>query len=147
MSERKPRPVRDEFRRFATIPTRWADNDAFGHVNNVQYYAYFDTVVNEALVRAGLLDITGSAIVGLVVETSCTFFASIAFPDVLEVGMAIEKIGTSSLTYRLGVFRQGEPAAAAAGRFVHVYVERLSQRPVRLPDGLRRYAEGLLVRP
>lgn len=142
---RKSRPRRGDFARFSVIPTRWADNDVFGHVNNVQYYAFFDTAVNEALVREGLLDLKSSAIVGLVVETACTYFESVAFPDVLEVGIAIERAGTSSLTYRLAVFRQGAEEAAAAGRFVHVYVDRASQRPVPLPDGLRRYAEALMV--
>lgn len=145
MSTKPARPSRNQFRAFWPIATRWADNDVYGHVNNVQYYAFFDTAVNGALVREGLLDIDGSPIVGLVVETTCTYFHSVAFPDLLEVGLAIERIGSSSLTYRLAVFRSGEADAAAAGRFVHVYVDRKSQRPVPLPALLRRYAEGLLI--
>lgn len=145
MSTKPARPSRNQFRAFWPIATRWADNDVYGHVNNVQYYAFFDTAVNGALVREGLLDIDGSPIVGLVVETTCTYFRSVAFPDLLEVGLAIERIGSSSLTYRLAVFRSGEADAAAAGRFVHVYVDRKSQRPVPLPAPLRRYAEGLVI--
>lgn len=145
MSTKPARPSRNQFRAFWPIATRWADNDVYGHVNNVQYYAFFDTAVNGALVREGLLNIDGSPIVGLVVETTCTYFSSVAFPDLLEVGLAIERIGSSSLTYRLAVFRSGEADAAAAGRFVHVYVDRKSQRPVPLPAPLRRYAEGLLI--
>ncbi len=143
---RRTAPHRRDFVRFVAMPTRWADNDAYGHVNNVQYYAFFDTAVNQSLMAAGLLDLAESRVVGLVVETSCTYFSSVAFPDLLDVGMVVERIGTSSLTYRLGIFRAGHDAAAAEGRFTHVYVDRTSQTPVPVPAAIRAYA-GRMVLP
>ncbi|HRJ68615.1 MAG TPA: thioesterase family protein [Beijerinckiaceae bacterium] len=143
--ERPVRVGRAAFRRFIPVATRWADNDVYGHVNNVQYYAYFDTAVNQALIEAGLLDIEQSRVVGLVVETSCTYFESLRFPDRIEIGLAMERLGGSSLTYRIGVFKADAPLCAAVGRFVHVYVDRATQRPVPLTDALRTYAEGLVV--
>lgn len=143
--DKPARPVRGAFRRFVPITTRWADNDVYGHVNNVQYYAYFDTAVNQSLVAEGLLDIGGSEVVGLVVETSCTFFESLSFPGQIEVGLAMERVGNSSLTYRIGIFRPGADNCAALGRFVHVYVDRTTRRPVALPAPVRVYAEGLAV--
>jgi acyl-CoA thioester hydrolase len=134
---RPPRPVRVQFRHFLTIPTRWHDNDAYGHVNNVVYYAYFDTVVNEHLIREGGLDIAASPSIGLVVETTCRYFAPLAFPDVLEAGMRVERLGTSSVTYAIALFRAGADEAAASGRFVHVWVDRSSQRPVPVPEPIR----------
>lgn len=137
MSERAARLGREDFRLFRAVPTRWMDNDVFGHVNNVVYYSWFDTAVNAWLVEQGLLDIAGSAIVGLVVETSCTYFESVAFPETVEAGIAVERLGRSSVTYRIGIFRQGAEQAAAQGRFTHVYVERAAQKPVPIPDVLR----------
>ena len=122
---------------FRTIPTRWMDNDAYGHVNNVTYYSYFDTVVNEHLIRAGGLDVARDPAVGLVVETSCTFRKPLAFPERIDAGLRVARIGTTSVTYEIGLFREGDPEPAANGRFVHVWVERATQRPVPVPPAIR----------
>ena len=149
MSETKaPRPEplgRGAFARFVPIATRWSDNDVYGHVNNVAYYSFFDTAVNALLVEAGLLDPAKSAIVGLVVESNCSFFQSLAFPDPIEVGVTVEELGRSSVRYLLAVFKAGAEAAAAQGRYTHVYVERASQKPIPIPEGHRRLMEGLRV--
>lgn len=137
MSERQPRLTRADFRVFRAIPTRWHDNDAYGHVNNVVYYGWFDTAVNAWLIENGFLDLAGSEIVGLVAETGCTYFESVAFPETVEAGIAVERLGNSSVTYRIGIFRQGGEQAAAQGRFTHVYVERASQKSVPIPAPLR----------
>ena len=138
MSSRKPRLTRSDFRLFRAIPTRWHDNDVFGHVNNVVYYSWFDTAVCAWLVENGHLDIASSPIVGLVVETTCTYFESVAFPETVEVGIAVERLGSTSVTYRIGIFRQGGEQAAAQGLFTHVYVGRDDQRPVPIPATLRQ---------
>ena len=143
MSRAQPRP-RSAYRVWRTIPTRWADNDAYGHVNNVIHYAWFDTAVNAWLVEAGLLDIEHGDPLGLVVETRCAYFAPLSFPESAEVGMAIERLGTSSVTYRLGIFAAGQDAAAAEGEFTHVYVERASRKPRPLPDAWKAKLESLL---
>jgi acyl-CoA thioester hydrolase len=143
MSGRPERLARAAFRVFRAIPTRWHDNDVYGHVNNVVYYSWFDTAVNAWLIERGFLDIAGSRTVGLVVETSCTYFESVAFPETVELGLGVERLGTSSVTYRIGVFRQGGERAAAQGRFTHVYVDRATQRPVPIPADLRAALEGL----
>lgn len=143
MSERPVRLGRGDFRLFRAIPTRWMDNDVFGHVNNVVYYSWFDTAVNGWLVEQGHLDIAGSAIIGLVVETGCTYFESVAFPETVEAGLAVEKLGRSSVTYRIGIFREGGEQAAAQGRFTHVYVERAAQKPVPIPERLRAALKAL----
>ncbi|MGX5735065.1 acyl-CoA thioesterase [Bosea thiooxidans] len=137
MSQRQPRLTRGDFRVFRTITTRWHDNDVFGHVNNVVYYSWFDTAVTAWLVENGFLEPATSEIVGLVVETGCTYFESVAFPEVVEAAIAVERLGTSSVTYRIGIFRQGGEQAAAQGRFTHVYVQRAEQKPVPIPDALR----------
>lgn len=137
MSERQPRLGRSDFRVFRAIPTRWHDNDAYGHVNNVIYYAWFDTAVNAWLVEGGFLDVSDSEAIGLVVETTCTYFESVAFPEIVEAGIVVERLGSSSVTYRIGIFRQGSELAAAQGRFTHVYVTRASQKPVPIPAPLR----------
>ena len=143
MSRPEPRP-RSAYRAWRTIPTRWADNDAYGHVNNVVHYAWFDTAVNAWLVEAGLLDIEHGDPIGLVVETRCAYFAALAFPQQVEVGIAVERLGSSSVTYRLGVFAEGEGNAAAEGEFTHVYVERASRKPKALPDAWLANLEALL---
>jgi acyl-CoA thioester hydrolase len=143
MSARQERLSRDAFRLFRPIPTRWHDNDVFGHVNNVVYYGWFDTAVNAWLVESGFLDPQTSVVVGLVVETSCTYFESVTFPETVEIGLGVERLGSSSVTYRLGIFRQGGKLAAAQGRFTHVYVERATQRPVPIPAALRTALEAL----
>jgi acyl-CoA thioester hydrolase len=143
VSARPERLTRDTFRVFWAITTRWADNDVFGHVNNVVYYAWFDTAVNGWLIEQGLLHPTDSPLIGLVVRTECDYAESIAFPDRIEIGLAVARIGTSSVTYGLGVFREGAPLAAAQGLFSHVYVDRISRRPVPLPPDMRQALMGI----
>ena len=142
MSRREPRG-RSAYRVWRTIPTRWADNDAYGHVNNVVHYAWFDTAVNAWLVEAGLLDIEHGDPIGLVVETACRYFAGLSFPGSAEVGLAVERLGTSSVTYRLGIFAEGQGSAAAEGEFTHVYVDRANRKPKPLPEDWRRKLETL----
>ena len=126
------------YRHFLPIATRWMDNDAYGHVNNVVYYAYFDTVVNAYLIAAGVLDIANSPVIGLVVETGCKYFSAVAFPDEIDAGLRVAKLGNSSVRYEIALFRRGSDVAVAQGHFVHVYVERTSRRPVPLPGPLRK---------
>jgi acyl-CoA thioester hydrolase len=132
-----PAPQRAAYKHFLTIPTRWMDNDIYGHVNNVVYYSYFDTVVNEYLIVAGGLDIHGGAVIGLVVETMCRYFQPLAFPEIIEAGLRVGRLGRSSVRYEVAIFKAGEDAAAASGHFVHVYVDRATRRPVPLPESLR----------
>lgn len=131
-----PNP-RTAYRHFHRISSRWMDNDVYGHVNNVVYYSWFDTAVNEFLISHSALDILNSPVIGLVIETHCNYFAAVAFPDVIEVGVAVQHLGNSSVRYQLGIFRAGEQQAVAQGHFVHVYVDRDSRRPVPLPAQLR----------
>lgn len=134
------RPVprgREAYRWYMTIATRWADNDAYGHVNNTVFYQWFDTAVNQWLVQAGLLDIEAGDLIGLVVETGCAYFAPLSFPGEIDVGIAVDRLGSSSVTYRIGVFGAGETEPAAQGHFTHVYVGRDGRRPVPLPDDWR----------
>ncbi|MBM6579737.1 acyl-CoA thioesterase [Microvirga sp. BT689] len=138
MSDRPSRPDRSAFRLFRPIATRWMDNDAYGHVNNVHYYSYFDSAVNGWLVEKGLLTITESPVIGLVVESGCSYFESVVFPEALEAGIAVAHLGRSSVRYRIGIFKHGAQAAAAQGHFVHVYVDRATQRPVEIPPETRR---------
>jgi acyl-CoA thioester hydrolase len=119
------------------MPTRWMDNDVYGHVNNVVYYAWFDTVVNRFLIDAGTLDFATSPVVGLVAETGCRYRASVTYPDEVTIGLRVAHLGTSSVRYELAVFRAGEDAAAAEAHFVHVYVDRATQRPVPIPEAAR----------
>jgi acyl-CoA thioester hydrolase len=135
---------RSDYRHFQPILTRWQDNDVYGHVNNVAYYSYFDSAVNTYLIEHGGLDIHGGEVVGFVVSSSCDYFASVAFPERLEVGLRVAKLGTSSVQYELAVFRAGEDEACAAGRFVHVFVERASNRPVEIPAGIREALQRLM---
>jgi acyl-CoA thioester hydrolase len=135
--------LRSDFPHFQVIPTRWMDNDVYGHVNNVVYYSYFDTVVNQRLIERGLLDLQSSEVVGLVVETSCSYFASIAFPDVVHAGLRVARLGNSSVRYEVGLFKNDDPQICAAGHFVHVYVDRATQRPVPIPEALRADLAGL----
>ncbi len=125
------------------IPTRWADNDVYGHVNNVQHYAFFDTVINQYLIEQGGLDIHGGDVIGLCVESHCSYMAPIAFPDMIDAGLRVEHLGTSSVRYAIGLFRQGEPDAVAEGWFVHVFVDRESRRSAPVPDGARRALSAL----
>lgn len=143
---RPPRATRADFRHFRPIQTRWADNDVYGHANNVVYYAWFDTAVNGWLVENGCLEPAGSPVIGLVAETGCRYVESVGFPDALEAGLAVERLGTSSITYAIGIFRAGGDHAVAQGRFVHVMVDRATQRPVPVPATLRN-ALATLLRP
>ena len=136
MSRPEPRG-RDAYRHFTRITTRWSDNDAYGHVNNTIYYQWFDSAVNALLVGAGLLDIAHGDPIGLVVETGCTYFTPLSFPGEVEVGLSVERLGRSSVTYGIGVFAAGATQPAAQGHFTHVYVGRESRRPVALPDDWR----------
>jgi acyl-CoA thioester hydrolase len=129
--------ARGSYPLFVEVVTRWADNDVYGHVNNAIYYAYFDTVVNRFLTDNGVLDVEKSLSFGVIVETGCKYFASVAFPDVLEIGLRVAKLGNASVQYELGVFKKGSDECAAEGRFVHVYVNRITRRPVPVPADTR----------
>jgi acyl-CoA thioester hydrolase len=137
--------TRGDFKHFHAITTRWMDNDVYGHVNNVVYYSWFDTVVNQFLVANGVLDIERSKVIGLVIETQCNYFASIAFPDRITAGLRVTRLGNSSVRYEVGIFREGEESAAAQGHFVHVYVDRETRRPTPLPDDMRRLLQSIEV--
>jgi acyl-CoA thioester hydrolase len=125
--------------------TRWHDDDTYGHVNNVVYYAYFDTAVNGYLIEASETDIRILSAIGIVAETACRYLRPVGFPDRLEVGLAVARLGRSSVSYQLAVFRDGENEPAAVGRFVHVYVDRATRRPVAVPDVIRQVLEPLIV--
>ena len=140
----KPQPEpRSAYRAFRAIGTRWMDNDAYGHVNNVVYYSWFDTVVNAHLIEHGALDIHHGETIGLVIETQCNYFASVAFPQTVEAGIRVAHLGKSSVRYEVGIFVQGEPLTAAKGHFVHVYVDKASRRPTALPAQLKSVLEAL----
>jgi acyl-CoA thioester hydrolase len=144
MSAPRPQPeARLRYPHFLAITTRWMDNDAYRHVNNVVYYSYFDTVVNQYLIGRGVLDVEASPVVGLVVETQCHYFSPIAFPDTVHAGLRVAHLGRSSVRYEIGVFRNDEARAAAQGHFVHVYVDRATQQPTALPAPLREALERL----
>lgn len=135
-----PRP-RSDYRVFRPIGTRWMDNDVYGHVNNVVYYSWFDTAVNGWLIEQGALDIHAGAVIGLVVETQCNYFAPLAFPQTVHAGLRVAHLGSSSARYEVGLFAEGADRAAACGHFVHVYVDRETRRPVPLPEPLKRTLE------
>lgn len=134
---RTPLRPRSAYRHFSPVTTRWHDNDVYGHVNNVVYYAWFDTAVNAWLLDTGLLDIENGNPIGLVVETGCRYAASVSFPQKIEIGIAVARLGSSSVTYHLGVFVKGADDAAAEGHFTHVYVDRNTRRPTPLPEAWR----------
>lgn len=144
MSRPTPDSLQD-YKYFLDIQTRWADNDVYGHVNNSVYYFYFDTVVNEYLISKGLLDIEQSDTIGLVVKTACDYFASISFPDMVKAGLRVGRIGSSSVTYEIGLFRNAEETAAAQGQFTHVYVNRETRRPVAISEEMRSTLTRLLL--
>ncbi|WP_151977085.1 acyl-CoA thioesterase [Acinetobacter soli] len=134
----KPIPKRrDQFHYFLNIQTRWADNDIYGHVNNVTYYSYFDTAANSLLIQHAGFDIRQSPIIGLVVDSACSFFKELTFPDTIEVGVAISKIGQSSLRYELAIFKQHQFEPCAQGHFVHVFVDRETRKSTTIPDAMR----------
>ena len=137
MSAKQEAETREGYRHFLIITTRWMDNDVYGHVNNVQYYSYFDTAVNRFLIDQGVLDIHRGEVIGLVVETHCNYYSSTAFPVDIEAGIRVAHLGRSSVRYEIGLFVEGDKAAIAQGHFVHVYVDRDSQKSVDIPDDLR----------
>ena len=141
----KPQPEpRSAYKVFRTIGTRWMDNDADGHVNNVIYYSWFDTAVNAYLIEQGVLDIHHGDTIGLVIETQCNYFSPLAFPQVVEAGIRVARLGSSSVRYEIGLFAQGEPLTAAKGHFIHVYVDKLNRRPTPLPLNLKTVLETLV---
>jgi acyl-CoA thioester hydrolase len=142
---RPPLLGRSAYRVWREVPTRWADNDVYGHVNNTVYYAWFDTAVNGWLIETGLLDAAGGDPIGLVVETGCRYARPLSYPEPVEVGLGVERLGRSSVTYRLGVFPEGSDSAAAEGHFTHVYVGRESRRPVALPTPWRARLESVML--
>ncbi|MDP3859240.1 MAG: thioesterase family protein [Stagnimonas sp.] len=142
----RPQPHRaQDYPYFVPVTTRWMDNDVYGHVNNVTYYSYFDTAANHYLIREGGLDIHGGAVIGLVVESNCRYFAPLEYPMTLQVGLRVDQLGNRAVTYGIAIFREGEDSAAAQGQFVHVFVDRASRRPAAMPDSLRAALERIRV--
>ncbi len=135
--------TRARYPHFLTVPTRWMDNDIYGHVNNVVYYSYFDTVINAYLIDPGGLDIHGATVVGVCAESACRYRAAFAFPEPVEAGLRVARLGRSSVRYEIGLFKAGEDEAAAEGHFVHVFVGRESMSPVPIPAGIREALERL----
>ena len=138
----EPEP-RNAYKAFRSIGTRWMDNDAYGHVNNVVYYSWFDTAVNAYLIEHGVLDIHHGEAIGLVVETQCNYFSPLAFPQTVEAGLRVARLGSSSVRYEVALFAQDQDLCSARGHFVHVYVDRVSRRPVSLPRPLKQLLETL----
>lgn len=145
-SQRLAPARREDYLLHVPIQTRWMDNDVYGHVNNVTYYSYFDTAVNGYLIEKGALDIEKSPVIGLVVETSCRYRAPITFPERITAGVRVARLGTSSVRYEIGLFRENDDEAAAEGTFVHVYVDRATRRPVSLPSDLKAALLPILSR-
>lgn len=141
---RPARGRRGDYAVFRAMPTRWMDNDVYGHVNNVVYYSFFDTAVNATLIEQGLLDPATSAVIGLVVETGCRYSAPISFPENIEAGLRVARLGSSSVRYEIGLFKQDEELAVAEGHFVHVYVDSAERRPSPLPERLRAFLATLV---
>lgn len=137
-------PRREQYRYFLPIQTRWMDNDLYGHVNNVTYYSYFDTVANHYLIQRGGLDIAAGEIVGVVVDSQCSYRSSLAYPEVIDAALRVDRLGNSSVQYGIAIFRQGQEQAAAHGRFVHVFVRRRDNAPVPIPDGIRAALSQIL---
>jgi acyl-CoA thioester hydrolase len=143
-AETRPQPEsRSAYKAFRSIPTRWEDNDTYGHVNNVVYYSWFDTAVNALLIDHGQLDIHHGKTIGLVIETQCNYFAPVTFPQVIDAGIRVGKIGASSVRYEVGLFIQGQDLCAAKGHFIHVYVDRHARRPMPLADTFKTFLETL----
>ncbi len=144
MKRTEPSP-RAEYRTFRQVTTRWMDNDAYGHMNNVVHYSLFDTAVNGWLMEQGVLDFSGGRQVGLVVETGCRYFAEMAFPDIVTAGIRVARLGNSSVRYEIGLFRNEEQTASAEGFFVHVYVDRKTRAPMPLNDPLRAALQTIVI--
>ena len=140
---RKPPAGRSHFKIWRTMTTRWADNDAYGHVNNTVYYEWFDSAVNAWMVEQGMLDIANGDPIALVVETRCTYVAPLEFPQIVEIGLAVAELGRSSIRYRIGVFAGGTTEAAAEGEFIHVVVDRTTRRPAPIPMEWRMKLEAI----
>ena len=136
---------RASYPHFLSIPTRWKDNDVYGHVNNVVYYSYFDTVVNEHLIREGGLDIRNASVIGVVVETLCRFHKELSFPEVIDAGIRVKRLGNKSVTYEIALFQQGAEEPAATGHFVHVYIDRQTRQSVPTPDTIKHALQPLVV--
>ncbi len=136
---------RARYPHFLTIPTRWMDNDIYGHVNNVVYYSYFDTVINAFLIDPGGLDIHGGPVIGVCAESACRYRAAFAFPESVEAGLRVQHLGRSSVRYEIGLFKAGAEAAVAEGHFVHVFVDRKSMSPVPIPEAIRAALQRILV--
>ena len=135
--------TRARYPHFLTIPTRWMDNDIYGHVNNVVYYSYFDTVINGYLIDPGGLDIHGGPVIGVCAESACRYRAAFTFPESVEAGLRVQHLGRSSVRYEIGLFKAGAEAAAAEGHFVHVFVDRKSMSPVPIPEAIRMALERI----
>lgn len=140
----KPQVIRAEYPHFLALPTRWMDNDVYGHVNNALYYGFFDTAINQYLVNEGGLDIIRGRVIAFAAESLCQYLQPVAFPEVVEVGLRVGKIGNSSVRYELAIFKVGDLFAAATGYFVHVFVDRETRRPVPMPQSIRAALERLL---
>lgn len=142
----KIRPVRSEYKAFYPITTRWMDNDLYGHINNVNYYSFFDTVVNLYLIEKGGMDIHSAPVVGYVVNSGCNYLSPVGYPDHLETGLRVDRIGTTSVQYGIAIFKEGSPVASAYGHLVHVFVNRSVNKPDSLPPEIRSALELILVR-
>ena len=141
----KPEISRADYPHFLELPTRWMDNDIYGHVNNALYYAFFDTAINQYLISAGRLDINSGPVIAFTAESQCRYLRPLAFPGVIDIGLRLGRLGNSSVRYELAIFKQGEPFAAAVGYFVHVFVDRVTQLPVPIPAMIRSALERLKV--
>jgi len=137
--------TRKDFKHFYPITTRWMDNDAYGHVNNVVYYLWFDTVVNQFLISNGTLDIHEGEAIGLVIESHCNYFAPVTFPEPVTAGLCVSKLGNSSVRYEVGIFRGDDDQVAAQGHFVHVYVDRLTRKSISMPAVTRALLETITI--
>lgn len=137
--------TRDNYKQFYPITTRWMDNDYYGHVNNVTYYSYFDTAANQYLIEVGGLDLENSPVIGVVVNSSCTYKSSVAYPQRLEVGLRVDRLGNSSVQYGLAIFAEGESEASAFGQFIHVFVDRKTNRSVAIPASIRYALQNIVI--
>lgn len=140
------RPTRKDFHEFQPITLRWADNDAYGHVNNVVYYAWFDTCVNQYMISNGCLDIQSSETIGYVVKSNCDYYESVAYPATIETGLRVNRLGNSSVEYGIGIFKQGQDEAIAYGGFTHVFVDRATEKSQAIPDKTRALFERILLK-
>jgi len=146
MSDKKTTPpARSDFVAFEEIHSRWMDNDAYGHINNVVYYSFFDTAVNRYLIERDALNILKSDVIGFVIETQCKYFSPIAYPDMIHVGLKVTHLGNSSAKYEVAIFKNDDDIASAAGSFVHVYVNRSTNKPAPIPQNVREILTGLIL--